>query len=233
MDGNGRWAKRRSRPRAFGHKQGVEAVRRTVKAAGDLGIRWLTLFSFSTENWRRPKDEVGYLFQLMRDYVNAELHRFIEEGIRIRVIGVRDGLDSALLELIERAEASTAHNTEFNLVIAFNYGGRSEIARAARQLAQDVANGDMEIADIDEAAFAQRLDTAAIPDPDLLIRTSGEQRVSNFLLWQCAYSELAFLDVLWPDFDYDHFASALEDYARRERRFGDVAAPIEAGHVQS
>lgn len=234
MDGNGRWAKKRGRPRMFGHRQGMEAVRRTVEAAGDLGVRWLTLFSFSTENWSRPADEVGYLFQLMQDYVNADLQRFVEQGVRIHVIGSREGLEPRLLELIQRAEHKTAHNDRFNLVIAFNYGGRDELTRAATALARDVAAGQLSVSDITRESIAERLDTAHIPDPDLLIRTSGEQRVSNFLLWQCAYSELVFLDTLWPDFDRDEFVRALDVFAARDRRFGGVApAAVDSDNVQS
>ncbi len=232
MDGNGRWAQARGKPRAFGHRQGVEAVRGAVQAAGDLGVKWLTLFSFSTENWRRPADEVGYLFKLMREYVNADLHRFERQGVRIRVIGARDDLDADLLELIERAEARTAHNSAFNLVIAFNYGGRGEITRAALGLAQAIADGGLDPSDVDEERFAGFLDTHGMPDPDVLIRTSGEQRISNFLLWQCAYAELVFLDVLWPDFDRSAFEGALALYAQRERRFGDVTTSAEVGHVE-
>lgn len=233
MDGNGRWARKRGRPRVFGHKQGVDAVRRAVRAAGDLGVRWLTLFSFSTENWNRPPDEVNYLFQLMQDYVNQDLHRFVEEGVRIHVIGAREGLDERLAELIDRAEGRTAHNSDFHLVIAFNYGGRDELTRAARALAQDVADGRLAPQGIDGQALASRLDTAHMPDPDLLIRTSGEQRVSNFLLWQCAYAELVFMDILWPDFEKAHLRAALDQFAQRERRFGGVSAPaIESDHAQ-
>lgn len=219
MDGNGRWAKARGRPRAFGHRQGVESVREAVRTAGELGIKSLTLFSFSTENWSRPADEVGALFDLLRRFVNTDLDRLAGEGVRITVIGRRDELSDDLLEIINRAEERTARNTEFNLIIAFNYGGRDEILRAAKRAAQD---GDLAL--MGEEEFAGYLDTAAIPDPDLVIRTSGEVRLSNFLIWQAAYAELVFTDVLWPDFDSAAFKASIDEYARRDRRYGSVKA---------
>lgn len=222
MDGNGRWAKARGLPRAAGHERGVEALRRTVEAAGNLGIRYLTVFSFSTENWRRPAAEVNALFSLLKAYVQRDLSRLKEEGVRVRIIGLRDGLPADVAALVDKAERETAANDTFFLTIAFNYGGREEIVRAARGVAEAVAEGRMKAEEVTEAAFGTFLDTDGMPDPDLLIRTSGEYRLSNFLLWQCAYSELIFLDVLWPDFDQACLEDALAKYRERERRFGAV-----------
>lgn len=226
MDGNGRWAKARGRPRAFGHARGVEAVRQVVESAGEMGVRHLTLFSFSTENWSRPADEVGALFELMRRYVEADLETLKSRGVRVRIIGRRDDLSADLRAIIERAEAGTRHNRDFHLTIAFNYGGRDEIIRAARELARAARAGDIDVNAIDHETFAARLDTADLPDVDLVIRTSGEQRLSNFLLWQAAYAELLFLDVLWPDFEPKHLVAAIETFQQRERRYGglDVGA---------
>ncbi len=220
MDGNGRWAAKRGRPRAFGHREGVEAVRRTVRAAGDMGVTHLTLFSFSTENWRRPVDEIDALFDLLRRYVEADLERLTGEGVRIRVIGRREGLSRELLNIVERAETRTAHNDSFHLTIAFNYGGRDELVRAARRAAEAL---DGDLSGLDEAGLARFLDTDGLPDPDLVIRTSGERRISNFLLWQAAYAELVFVDTLWPDFDAAAFAEAVSVYAGRQRRYGGLA----------
>lgn len=220
MDGNGRWAKQRSRPRTFGHSQGVEALRRTVEAAGELGLRYLTVFGFSTENWRRPAEEVNALFDLLRLYVARDLERLAGEGVRVRVIGARGGLQEDIAEIIARAEERTKHNARFNLTIAFNYGGRDEIARAARRLAEEVAAGAVAPEQITPTLFETYLDTWGLPAPDLLIRTSGEYRLSNFMLWQTAYAELVFTDVLWPDFDRAALAAAIETFQRRERRFG-------------
>jgi undecaprenyl diphosphate synthase len=220
MDGNGRWARMRARPRTFGHSEGVEALRRTVEAAGDLGVPYLTVFGFSTENWRRPAEEVNALFDLLRLYVARDLERLVKEGVRVRVIGERRGLQTDIAEIIEDAEARTRDNDTLNLTIAFNYGGQDEIARAARRLAEDVAAGKLKPADVNTKRFETYLDTAGLPAPDLLIRTSGETRLSNFMLWQAAYSELVFLDVLWPDFDRGALETAIEAYRRRERRFG-------------
>jgi undecaprenyl diphosphate synthase len=224
MDGNGRWAKARGRPRAFGHARGVEAVRRVVESAGEMGVRHLTLFSFSTENWNRPADEVGALFELMRRYVEADLETLKGRGVRVRIIGRRDDLSADMQAIIERAESGTRHNRDFHLTIAFNYGGRDEIVRAARDLARAVKAGDIEADAIDSDAFAARLDTADLPDVDLVIRTSGEQRISNFLLWQAAYAELLFIDVLWPDFEPKHLAAAIETFQQRDRRYGGLDA---------
>lgn len=223
MDGNGRWARARNRPRAFGHREGVEAVRRAVKAAGDLGVKRLTLFGFSTENWRRPAQEVADLLDLLRRYVDADLEKLHAEGVRIGVIGDRTGLAPDLARIIERAETLTRENDAFFLTIAFSYGGRNEIARAAQKIAEEAAAGSLDPASVDEALYAQYLDTSDTPDPDLIIRTSGEKRISNFLLWQSAYAELVFLDVLWPDFSHEHMAAALDEFHRRERRYGKVA----------
>ena len=220
MDGNGRWAKLRSRPRTFGHAEGVEALRRAVEAAGELGIRYLTVFGFSTENWRRPAEEVNALFDLLRLYVARDLDRLVREGVRVRVIGERHGLQADIADIIERAEQRTQHNSKLNLTIAFNYGGQDEIVRAARRIAEDVAAGKLAASDLDAARFNLYLDTADLPPPDMLIRTSGEYRLSNFMLWQAAYTELVFLDVLWPDFDKDALAAAIAEYNQRDRRFG-------------
>jgi len=224
MDGNGRWAQQRNRPRSFGHSKGVDAVREAVRAAGNLGVRYLTLFGFSTENWRRPSDEVDALFELMKRFVDADLEKLHQEGVNIRIAGRREGLSEDLLTIIDRAEARTAGNDGCFLTIAFNYGGRDEIVRAARRLARDAASGLVDPDAVDESIFAAYLDTAGMPDPDLLIRTSGEHRTSNFLIWQAAYAELVFMDVLWPDFSTEHFQSALDQYASRQRRFGGVNA---------
>jgi undecaprenyl diphosphate synthase len=227
MDGNGRWARMRARPRTFGHSEGVEALRRTVEAAGELGVRYLTVFGFSTENWRRPVEEVNALFDLLRLYVARDLDRLVSEGVRVRVIGERRGLQGDIAEIIDTAEARTRDNDKLHLTIAFNYGGQDEIARAARRLAEDVAAGRLKPNDVTAACFERYLDTDGLPPPDLLIRTSGEYRLSNFMLWQSAYAELVFLDVLWPDFDRRALEDAIDAYRRRERRFGgsDPASP--------
>lgn len=223
MDGNGRWANARGLPRIAGHKRGAEAVRRTLEAAGDLGMSYLTLFGFSSENWRRPEQEVGDLMGLLRLYLNSEIDKLKENGVRLRVIGDRARFDSDIVEMIERAEAETAANARFTLILALSYGGRQEIVNAARLLAQRAVDGEIEPAAIDEATFHGALETAGIPDPDLLIRTSGEKRISNFLLWQLAYTELVFSDVLWPDFGAEDLRSALQEYHSRERRYGAVS----------
>ena len=220
MDGNGRWARQRNRPRTFGHAEGVEALRRTVEAAGELGVEYLTVFGFSTENWRRPAEEVNALFDLLRLYVARDLDKLAREGVRVRVIGARDGLQRDIAEIIENAQARTRQNTKLNLTIAFNYGGQDEIARAARRLAEDVRAGKLSADDIDAKVFGSYLDTDDLPPPDMLIRTSGEFRLSNFMLWQSAYAELVCLDVLWPDFGKDALAQAISVYRGRERRYG-------------
>lgn len=224
MDGNGRWARMRSRPRTFGHSEGVEALRRTVEAAGELGVRYLTVFGFSTENWRRPVEEVNALFDLLRLYVARDLDRLVKEGVRVHVIGAREGLQPDLLRIIDDAETRTGHNDKQHLIIAFNYGGQDEIARAARRIAEDAAAGKLAPSDVTVERFGSYLDTADVPPPDLLIRTSGELRLSNFMLWQAAYTELVFVDVLWPDFDKAALQSAIDTYHRRERRFGGADA---------
>jgi undecaprenyl diphosphate synthase len=220
MDGNGRWARLRARPRTFGHSEGVEALRRTVEAAGEVGVRYLTIFGFSTENWRRPVEEVSALMDLLRAYVARDLDRLVKEGVRVRVIGEREGLQSDIAEIIQRAETRTRHNDKLNLTIAFNYGGQDEILRATRRICADVAAGKLTPGDVSADRFERYLDTAELPPLDLLIRTSGEFRLSNFLLWQVAYAELVFMDVLWPDFDRAALERAIEEYSRRERRFG-------------
>ena len=226
MDGNGRWAGRRGLPRTLGHRRGVETVRRIVRHAGERSIEVLTLFAFSKENWHRPQSEVAELMALLRRYIRADLKELVEAGVRIRVIGERADLDEDILATIEDAEARTRTNDRMALVLAFNYGGRDEIVRAARRAVEAAARGEVTADDLDEATFAAYLDTSAIPDPDLVIRTSGEKRVSNFLLWQSAYAEYTFPDALWPDFDEKHFDVALEDYASRQRRFGKVPVAV-------
>ncbi|WP_159993534.1 polyprenyl diphosphate synthase [Roseomonas sp. 18066] len=220
MDGNRRWARGRSLPRALGHKAGVEAVRRTVQACADAGIGWLTLFAFSSENWQRSADEVRDLTGLLRLYLRHEVSTLAKNGVRLRVIGERERFGRETMAAIAEAEAATAHNTRLNLTVALSYGARAEIAAATRALAAEVAAGRLDAAAIDEAAITARLSTAGMPDPDLIIRTSGEQRLSNFLLWQAAYAEFVFLDVLWPDFEAAHLDQALVEYRRRARRFG-------------
>jgi undecaprenyl diphosphate synthase len=224
MDGNGRWAKRRGLPRAAGHRSGVEAVRRTVKAAIELGIDYLTLFSFSSENWSRPAAEIDDLMGLLKRFIRRDLVDLHRHGVRIQVIGETAKVDPELLAMIEEAKALTAGNTALNLIIAFNYGARSEITRAVRRLGAKVANGEIAAAHIAPEHIEAELDTAGIPDPDLLIRTSGELRLSNFLLWQCAYTELVFLDVYWPDFGREQLENAIKEYLARDRRFGGLNA---------
>lgn len=222
MDGNGRWATKRSLPRMAGHRAGMEAVRRAVRAADARGIRYLTLFSFSTENWTRPVEEVSELMGLLKFFIRSDLAALHRQNVRIRVIGARAGLAREIVALLDEAEGLTHANTGLTLVIAFNYGGRAEIVEAARKLALDVVAGRLAPQDMTEAMLGDSLPSADIPDPDLLIRTSGEQRISNFLLWQCAYSEFYFTPVLWPEFDEQALDEALEAYAGRKRRFGGV-----------
>jgi undecaprenyl diphosphate synthase len=220
MDGNGRWATARGLPRVAGHRQGAEAARRTVRAAADLGIRYLTLFSFSSENWKRPRLEIEQLMELLRRYLRSEIVELHEQGVQLRVIGDRDRLAPDIVRLVEEAESTTRHNERLTLVMALSYGSRQELTSAARALAREAAAGRLDPEAIDEALFASRLWTADLPDPDLLIRTSGEMRISNFLLWQLAYAEFVFTDRLWPDFGRDDLASAISEFGRRERRFG-------------
>lgn len=220
MDGNGRWAKQRGLPRVAGHRRGAEAVRRTVRAAAEIGIAYLTLFGFSSENWNRPLDEVGDLMGLLRHYLRGEIAELHRNAVRVRVIGDRARLPTDIVTLIGNAEDLTAGNRRLNLTIALSYGGRAEIAHAARCLAEAVAAGRLLPEQIDETCFARYLLTADMPDPDLLIRTSGEQRLSNFLLWQTAYTELVFTSALWPDFGKTDLEEALQDFHGRERRYG-------------
>ncbi len=220
MDGNGRWASARGLPRVAGHRAGAMAVRRTIEAAVAAGVEWLTLYAFSSENWRRPADEVLDLTGLLRHYIRQELAEIAREGVRVRIIGDRERFDADTRAELDRAEATTSGNTRLNLNVALSYGARDEIVAAARALAAAAARGEVDLARVGEAGFERYLATAGMPDPDLVIRTSGERRLSNFLLWQSAYSELVFLDVLWPDFDQRQFDAALAEYATRERRFG-------------
>ncbi len=222
MDGNGRWAKARGLPRFEGHRRGVEALRRTVRSAIDHDVRFLTIYSFSTENWRRPPDEVAMLMGLLKRFVRNDLAELHAGGVRVRIIGERGGLASDIRVLLDEAEALTRANVGLTLIVAFNYGSRQEIVAAARRLAVEACQGLIDPDAICEEDFAARLDTADIPDPDLIIRTSGEMRLSNFLLWQTAYAELVFMPILWPDFDDAAFVAALEHYGARERRFGAV-----------
>ena len=220
MDGNGRWAKQRGLPRVAGHRAGAEAVRRALQAAADSGVEVLTIYAFSSENWRRSAEEISDLTALMRFYLERELKTLEKERVRLKLIGDYTAFGTELIERLERAVERTAGNTRLTLVIALNYGSQSEIAAAARKLAIEATNGERDPASIDEAAIASELQTADLPDLDLLIRTSGEVRLSNFLLWQAAYAELLFLDILWPDFDEKTFADALRTFAARNRRFG-------------
>lgn len=220
MDGNGRWATARGKPRAFGHRAGAEAVRRTIEAAGDLGIKYLTLFSFSSENWRRPAAEIADLMGLLRLYLRKEVETLNKQGARLIVIGDRHRLAPDIVQAIEEAEEKTASNTRINIILALSYGGRAEIVDAARKIAERVEAGELSPDKIDETVFESELTTHGIPDPDLLIRTSGEQRISNFLLWQLAYAEFVFIDKHWPDFAADDLHDAVKEYARRERRYG-------------
>jgi undecaprenyl diphosphate synthase len=226
MDGNGRWAKQRGLPRTMGHRKGVEAVREAVRVAGDVGISYLTLFAFSSENWTRPETEVNDLMGLLKAFIRRDLAELHAENVRIRVIGSRDNLRGDILPLLLEAEETTRNNSGLTLVIAFNYGSRDEIARAARKLALKVQSGALRPEDIDAVALDRELDTFGMPDPDLLIRTSGEERLSNFLLWQSAYTELLFVPEFWPDFSRETFYAAIAKYSGRERRFGGLAAAV-------
>jgi undecaprenyl diphosphate synthase len=224
MDGNGRWAAERGLPRTEGHRRGMEAVRRTVDAAIELGIETITLFSFSSENWSRPAAEVSFLFGLIRIFIRRDLAELHRNGVRISVIGERRGVPADIVALIEEAEGLTAGNRRLNMVVAFNYGSRGEITRAVRRIAEEVEAGRLDPSAIDETAVSRHLDTAAIRDPDLVIRTSGEMRLSNFLLWQAAYAELVFLPLYWPDFGAEALRAAVREFATRDRRYGGVAA---------
>ena len=220
MDGNGRWAERRGLPRMAGHKAGAEAVRRAMRAAVDHGVEVLTLYAFSSENWRRSDEEIADLTGLMRFYLERELSSLMKEGVRLKLIGDHSAFGPDLVARLERALERTKDNRRLTLVVALNYGSQSEIAAAGRSLAQKAVDGEIQVGDIDEQAIGRELQTQDLPDLDLLIRTSGEVRLSNFLLWQAAYAELLFLDVLWPDFDEQEFAGALDQFAIRQRRFG-------------
>ncbi len=222
MDGNGRWAKARRLPRVAGHKQGIEAVRRTVRAAGDLGVEALTLYAFSSENWRRPAAEIADLMGLLRHYIRSELNELARQGVRLRIVGDFRKLEPDLVRMLDEAVEKTAGNSRLTLAIALNYGSQDELLRATRRLMREARAGEMDPDMLDDAAFEARLDTAGLPRLDLLIRTSGEQRLSNFLLWQAAYAELVFTDTLWPDFDREHLAAAIDTFGRRERRYGGL-----------
>jgi undecaprenyl diphosphate synthase len=224
MDGNGRWAAARGLPRSEGHRRGVEALRRTVRAAGELGVRYLTIFSFSSENWSRPVAEVNELMGLLRRFVRNDLAELHQNNVRVRIIGEREGLSPDIGPLLIEAEELTRNNTGLCLLVAFNYGARQEIARAARRISDAVARGELAGPDIDADRFASFLDAPDVPDPDLIIRTSGEQRMSNFLLWQAAYSELVFVPGYWPDFDRAALEAVITEFRGRERRFGGLVA---------
>ena len=222
MDGNGRWATQRGRPRLFGHHAGAKRVREIVESCPDVGVEYLTIFAFSTENWKRTQVEVAGLMDLFRRYIAKETRALAELGARVRFIGDRERLDAKLVKLMEELEKATAGNSKVNLTIALNYGARDEVSRATKLLAEDVARGLLDPANVDEETVSSYLDTRVLPDPDLVIRTSGEARISNFLLWQSAYAEYEFIDTLWPDFSREEFASLCASYGERDRRFGGV-----------
>ncbi len=224
MDGNGRWAAARGLKRYAGHKQGMESVRTAIRYANEVGISYLTLFSFSSENWSRPPQEVSDLMSLLKFFIRRDLAKLDREGVQIRIIGARTGVDPDILQLLDEAQNLTRKNSGLVLTIAFNYGSRDEITRAVRRVAAKIASGEVQADEITPEIIGKHLDTVGVPDPDLLIRTSGEVRLSNFLLWQCAYSEMVFLDAYWPDFTREIFAGALLEYQNRERRFGGLKA---------
>lgn len=224
MDGNGRWAQAQGKPRLFGHRAGAKRVREIVNACPDQGVKYLTIFAFSTENWKRTQTEVAGLMMLFRRYIKKETKDLIEQNVRVRFIGDRIKLDKKLVKLMDDLEQATAGNDLVHLTIALNYGGRDEVARATQRLAYEVAEGKLKPEDVDESTLTRLLDTCVLPDPDLVIRTSGEARISNFLLWQSAYSEYEFIDTLWPDFSDKVFAEVLAGYGGRDRRFGAVRA---------
>jgi undecaprenyl diphosphate synthase len=224
MDGNGRWAAARGLPRAEGHRRGVEALRKTIRAAGEIGIGVITIFSFSAENWSRPASEVRELMGLLRRFIRNDLAELHQSNVRVRIIGEREGLDPDIGRLLVEAEDLTRGNTGLTLVVAFNYGARQEIARAAKRMAEQVVSGALKASDINADTLGKFLDAPDLPDPDLVIRTSGEQRLSNFLLWQSAYSELVFVPTYWPDFDRAALEAAIREYQQRERRFGGLVA---------
>ena len=225
MDGNGRWAAQRHLPRRAGHREGVDNVRTIVRAAGEMGIEYLTLYGFSSENWQRPQDEVDDLMGLLRLFLRRDLAELHKNGVRVRVIGERDHLEPDIVAMIEESETLTKANQRLQFIIAFNYGGKNEIACAMRRIASKLATGELTSEAITPDLISAHLDTAGIPDPDLIIRTSGEQRISNFLIWQSAYAELLFTDVFWPDFKPDRLEAAIREFNMRERRFGGVMAP--------
>jgi undecaprenyl diphosphate synthase len=222
MDGNGRWAAQRGLPRTEGHRRGVEATKECVRAAADMGVSYLTLFSFSKENWKRPPQEVNYLMGLIRRFIRRDLAELHENNVVLRIIGSEEGVSPDILKMMREAVALTRNNTGLQLTIAFNYGARDEIVRAAKRVAELVKAGKLSSEDIDQNTLANYFDTAGLPDPDLIIRTSGEQRISNFLLWQCAYSEFLFVDNFWPDFTRQTLESAIASYQSRDRRFGGL-----------
>jgi undecaprenyl diphosphate synthase len=224
MDGNGRWASARGLPRAEGHRRGVEAIRRTIRAAGEIGVKIITIFSFSAENWSRPATEISELMGLLRRFIRNDLAELHKSSVRVRIVGEREGLDPDIARLLVEAEELTHNNDRLTLVVAFNYGARQEIARAARHIAEQVARGELKPADVTVETVGRFLDAPDLPDPDLIIRTSGEQRLSNFLLWQSAYSELVFVPTYWPDFDKATLEAAIAEYRLRERRFGGLIA---------
>ena len=224
MDGNGRWAAERGQPRSSGHRQGVEALRRTVRAAGEIGIEILTLYSFSSENWSRPDSEIRFLLEMMRRFIRTDVADLHKNNVRVMMIGGREGLEPGILSMIEEAEALTRNNTAQKLVIAFNYGSRQEITRAVATIARKIASGKIAPSDITPAVISNHLDTAGLPDPDLLIRTGGEQRLSNYLLWQCAYTEFVFMPEYWPEFDATMLNRAIDEFRSRDRRFGGIKA---------
>ena len=222
MDGNGRWAQNKGRPRLFGHQAGARRVREIVESCPDLGIKYLTMFAFSTENWKRTQIEVSGLMKLFKRYIYKETKPLIDAGVRVRFIGDRVRLEASLVKLMDQLENMTKENTEVNLTIAINYGGRDEVSRAAKRMARDVQSGNLSVENINEETLPRYLDTHVLPDPGLVIRTSGEARISNFLLWQSAYSEYEFIDTLWPDFTAEIFSSIINDFENRERRFGGI-----------
>jgi undecaprenyl diphosphate synthase len=228
MDGNGRWAAARGLPRLEGHRRGVEALRRTVRNAADFGIKYLTIYSFSTENWSRPAQEINDLMGLIKRFVREDLAELHRAGVQVRMIGDREGLDPEILKLVGDAEKLTANNEALTLVVAFNYGGRQEIVRAVREMAKAAAAGQLVPDQIDEKTIEQHLDTSGLPEPDLIIRTSGELRLSTFLLWQSAYAEFVVMPVYWPDFDRAALVQALDEFRRRQRRFGGLEARARA-----
>jgi len=222
MDGNGRWANKRNLPRSAGHKKGADAVKKAVEAAIELGVQYLTLYAFSTENWKRPEEEVKLLMNLLREYLKNDVEEYASKGVRVKFIGERYMLDDDIIEMIEKTEEKTKDNTKLTTCIALSYGSRQEITNSVKNIAELVKSGSLDINDIDEDVISNNLYTNDIPDPDLVIRTSGERRVSNYLLWQLAYAEFAFIDEYWPEFDKNLFIKILEDYNNRERRYGNV-----------